>query len=150
MKYYIILILIFLGGSVSASSQVSTSAPAETPEIHLPSLGSCDEYTDYFIYQCMPHKCSLQIGNYEGVTRVMETIGYKDNLCVHNIVFRMRNKKYPPSESYIYCNLNEQGRLEMANLFTRYKKGDLQAYTNPVMTKELKSQCQFSRHQKTW
>ncbi|MCT4635007.1 MAG: hypothetical protein N4A31_02000 [Rickettsiales bacterium] len=163
MKYYTILILIVLQGSASASSQaIATSNPNSTtqtqaaniptaqPEKPLPSLGSCDEYTDYYIYQCMPHKCSLQIGDYVGVTRTMETIGYKDNLCVHNIVFRMRNPKYPPSESYIYCKLNEQGRLEMANSFTRYKKGDLKAYVDPVMSKELKNQCKFSRNQRVW
>lgn len=165
MKYYIILILVIFGGIASASNQAITAANADTaaaikteaanmppsePEVPLPSLGSCDEYTDYYIYQCMPQKCSLQIGGYVGVTRTMETIGYKDNLCVHNIVFRMRNPKYPSSESYIYCKLNEQGRLEMANLFTRYKKGDLKAYVDPVMSKELKSQCKFSRHQRTW
>lgn len=157
MKYYIILILTILQGTTLASGQsianTSTGAaniPAAQTDKPLPSLGTCDEYTDYYIYQCIPHKCSLQIGGYVGVTRTMETLGYKDNLCVHNIVFRMRNPKYPASESYIYCKLNEQGRLEMANSFTRYKKGELEAYVNPVMSKQLKNQCKFSRNQRTW
>ena len=123
-------------------------APAQAPEIPLPSLGSCDEYTDYFIYQCMPFKCRLQVGNYQETYRQMETIGYQDNKCVHNIKFLMLNKAYSPAESYIYCNLSETGRLEMANLFTRYKKGELKVYTKPTLSPLLKKECQVTKYKK--
>ncbi len=157
MKYSIIFLLSLLGiisyaaeqSSLTPAQQVPTisASKAQTPEIPLPSLGSCDEYTDYFIYQCMPFKCRLQIGNQE-IYRQMETIGYQDNKCVHNIKFLMLNKAYPPAESYIYCNLSETGRLEMANLFTRYKKGDLKVYTKPTLSPLLKQECQVTKYKK--
>lgn len=144
MKYYIILILLLIVKISYAEPQASPE-PTTEPEVPLPSLGSCDEYTDYYIYQCTPFKCRLQIGPYQGVEREMEVLGYENNKCVHKIKFIMRNKAYPPSESFISCRLNERGRLQMANLFTRYKKGDLKAYIDPVMPLDLKQQCIFGR-----
>ena len=81
MKYSLIFLLLLLGMASYAAEQLSpppapmaqvptiSVAPAQAPEIPLPSLGSCDEYTDYFIYQCMPFKCRLQVGNYQETYR---------------------------------------------------------------------------------
>jgi hypothetical protein len=107
----------------------------------LPSLGSCDEYTDYYIYKCMPQKCTLQIGAYQGVYREMETLGYDGDVCIHNIRFMIRNKAAPSTDYNLYCKLSENGRLEMANLFTRYKKGEVKVYVDTIMSKELKKEC---------
>ncbi len=107
-----------------------------------PSLGSCDEYTDYFIYKCMKFKCKLPVGYFEGVTREMETLGYEEDLCLHNYNIVVRNPKFPAGEIRIACKLSEQGRLELANLFTLYKKGELSVYTNPPMSKLLNQECQ--------
>ena len=60
----------------------------------------------------------------------------------------MLNKAYSPAESYIYCNLSETGRLEMANLFTRYKKGELKVYTKPTLSPLLKKECQVTKYKK--
>ena len=79
MRYILTLILLFSFAS-AATTQISTA-----PSIKLPSLGSCDEYTDYFIYKCMPFKCNLPIGNYKDVHREMEIIGEEDGKCIHNI-----------------------------------------------------------------
>jgi len=143
MRYILTLILLFSFAS-AATTQISTA-----PSIKLPSLGSCDEYTDYFIYKCMPFKCNLPIGNYKDVHREMEIIGEEDGKCIHNIKFIMRDKRFPPADSYIYCKLSENGKLEMANLFTRYKKGDLKVYTDPMLSKLLKQECEFGNKKKS-
>lgn len=117
-------------------------APAPQAKKELPNLGSCDEYTDYSIYKCIPFKCRMQVANFEGVYREMETFGYQNGLCLHNFSFIIRNKKYPVGEIRMKCKLSENGRLEMANLFTLYKRGDLSVYANPPVSQIVNQECQ--------
>ena len=146
MKYYLALIFLLIGNFTYAADQLAepeetSPGPSAALANPLPSLGTCNEYTDYYIYQCMPFKCNLQIGQYEDVYREMETIGYEKDLCIHNIRFIMRNKAFPPAEFNLFCKLSKNGRLEMANLFTRYKKGEIKVYVDTIMSKELKKEC---------
>jgi len=119
----------------------ATAEKASEEEKKLPNLGSCDEYTDYSIYKCIPFKCKLSVGNFEGVYREMETIGYKDGLCLHDFSYIVRNKKFPAGEIRMHCKLSENGRLQMANLFTLYKRGDLSIYANPPVNKIINQEC---------
>lgn len=107
----------------------------------LPSLGTCDPYTDYFIYKCKPFKCRLPVGAIPGITREMETIGYEKDLCVHNYKFIIRNSHFPPSDLKMSCHLSEKGRLEMSHLFTQYKKGKTDVYANPQFNEILSKEC---------
>lgn len=148
MKYLLIIFLSIisfcfsvLGNNVNTPSYKQQSATFTK----LPSLGSCDEYTDYFIYKCKPYRCKLQIANYQNVYRVMETKGEENGKCIHNIKFEMRNPHFKSADSYVYCKLSENGKLEMANLFTRYKKGDLKVYTDPMLSNLLKQECDYGK-----
>lgn len=135
---YLFLALLSISNFCFATSK-------QTAQIKLPNLGTCDEYTDYFIYKCKPYTCRLQIGNYNNVYRIMETKGEEDGRCIHNIKFEMRSPRFKAADSYIYCKLSENGKLEMANLFTRYKKGDLKVYTDPMLSDLLKKECDYGK-----
>ncbi len=142
MRILLLLISILITAICFAEQEKPASTQATQVEKKLPNLGSCDEYTDYSIYKCIPFKCKLQVGNFEGVYREMETIGYENGLCLHNFSFIVRNKKYPPGEIRMKCSLSENGRLEMANLFTLYKRGNLSIYTNPPVSQIVNQECQ--------
>ena len=157
MKKYISAIIILLAINFSfASTEIKdkqVSAPpipspskkaldeAKNAPKELPSLGTCDEYTDYFIYKCKPFKCRLSVGTMPGVTREMETIGYEGDVCVHKYKFMIRNPHFAPTDIKISCNLSEKGRLEMAKEFTDYKKGKVDVYSNPEFTDTLGKEC---------
>lgn len=144
MKSLFLILITITSISFAAEDEIKTQPVTRIPEkkAKLPSLGSCNEYSDYYIYKCMPFKCSLPVGNFEGVKREMETIGYnEDNTCLHKYSIVVRHPKFPAGEIRMTCNLSERGRLEMSNLFTLYKKGDLSVYTNPPLNNLLNQEC---------
>lgn len=108
----------------------------------IPDLGTCNEYSDYYIHECHPFKCSMPLANHPGVTREMSTSGFEKNKCIHQIILKVRHENFRQADIKINCKLSTEGRAEMANLFTRYKKGDITAYTNRSFTSILGKECQ--------
>jgi len=106
-----------------------------------PNLGSCSEYSDYYIYKCTPFACSLPVGKYQGIKRTMETKGFEEDKCVHKYVYVIREKKFPSADIRVECKLSELGRREMAALFTQYKNGNTSVYTYPEMNQVLSKEC---------
>lgn len=127
----------------ASTSQQLTPPPlpeAKAPPT-LPDLGTCSEYTDYYIYQCQPFTCSLPLAKSPGVRREMSTLGFQGDKCLHEIIIRVRHESFRQADMRIHCALSQEGRAEMANLFTRYKKGNLAAYTNRSLGPKLKKEC---------
>ena len=124
----------------------AVSCFAETTEqptiVEAPSLGDCSEYTDSYIYQCKEFKCRLPL-KIPGVVRQIEILGYDGEKCTYRFALIVRHKDYPPVDLRMLCKLSEKGRLEIANQFTRYKKGDTTVYaspeTNPIYGKECEA-----------
>jgi hypothetical protein len=150
MKKFIIIAFILLA-KISFASTGAQKAPSFSKEAsedakidpsNLPSLGNCDPYSDYYIYQCKPFKCKIPLKNMPGIFRELEIIGYENNLCIHKYKMISKSEKFPPSELKINCRLSEKGRLEIANQFTQYKKGKIEFYTNPPANPVVSSECQ--------
>lgn len=155
MKKKFTLLILLLANISFASSEIPHSnspltAPApsksalEDAQIDpskLPSLGSCDPYSDYFIYQCKPFKCKLNIANMPNASREMEVIGYEKGLCIHNYKLSVRAPNLPPADFKITCRLSEKGRLEASNQFTQYKKGKVEVYSQPPYSETLSTEC---------
>ena len=106
-----------------------------------PSLGDCSEYSDYYIYKCQPFKCKLPVAKLVRTTLMMEVIGMEEGLCQYKYQYIIRNPKIPPSEIKMKCSLSERGKLEMANQFTAYKKGNIGIYINPPVNETLNKEC---------
>jgi hypothetical protein len=117
------------------------SSSEETIKQEKPDLGTCDEYTDYYIYKCKPFKCELKVGKENDITRSIETIGFEKDRCVHKYINRIQHPSFPPTEFKISCELSERGLLEMSALFTKYKKGDIEVYINPPYSEVLSQEC---------
>lgn len=133
MKFLYILLIVILANA---------SLAEEKKEVFKPPLGSCSEYTDYYIYKCQPFKCSLNIAKIALTSLEMQVVGMnKDNLCEYNYKYNMRNPKFPPAEIKMKCSLSEAGALEMANQFTQYKNGDLNVYISPPYNEILSKEC---------
>jgi hypothetical protein len=126
---------------VVPSPSASVIEDAKIDPSKLPSLGSCDPYSDYFIYQCKPFKCSLNIANMPNASREMEVIGYENGLCIHNYKLSVRAPNLPPADFKITCRLSEKGRLEASNQFTSYKKGKIEVYSQPPYNETLSIEC---------
>lgn len=107
----------------------------------MPSLGTCDPYTDYFIYKCQPFKCRLPVGSIPGVTREIEVLGMEKDRCLHNYKFEVRNPHFTNIDLKVSCKLSERGRLEMSHQFTEYKKGNVKIYANPQFNQILSKEC---------
>ncbi len=108
----------------------------------LPSLGTCDPYTDYYIYKCQPFKCRLQVADYAGAIRQMEALGLDENgLCQFNFKLEVNAPNFPKAELRFKCKLSTKGVLEMANQFTQYKKGKIEYYSNPPVNDILNKEC---------
>ncbi|MEK6734772.1 MAG: hypothetical protein AABY27_06700 [Pseudomonadota bacterium] len=137
MKNIFILSILLI---FSVSFAVEDKA-AQKEEKKKPILGDCSEYTDYYIYKCTPFKCKLPIDGMPGVYREMETIGFEQGYCIHKYKFMIRTRKFTPTDLKMSCKLTEKGRLELANQFTAYKKGDTQIYANPENTDTLNQEC---------
>ena len=118
----------------------SASANPEEPK-KLPSLGSCGDDTGYFIKNCIPFKCRLPIGDFPNTYREMEIVGYEGAVCIHKFASIIRNPKYPAVDFRTICKLSEAGREEVANQFISYQKGNLTAYTSPVLSKDVSKEC---------
>jgi len=115
---------------------------AKKEEDKKPDLGSCDEYTDYYIYKCQPFVCKLPVAYLPGVTRQMEVIGFENGACTYKFKIMIRNPKFTPTDIKKICHLSQAGRLEVANEFTQYKKGKVDVYTNPPPSSErLTKEC---------
>lgn len=154
MKIIFIIFLFIVNSHCIASSQVDalsqqTTAPADSPQAQspnlknpLPSLGTCDQYADYYIYKCMPFKCIFNPVGLDGVAREMQTIGMnKNDQCVHKITIYVTHPSFRNAQFNLNCNLSPEGRAEMAKFFTDYKKGDLNAYNkgfSPLLSKECR------------
>ncbi len=106
-----------------------------------PSLGSCSPYLDYYIYKCQAYKCSLNVPKLVRTKLEMEILGEKDGVCLYNYKYIVRNPQIPPAEIKMQCKLSERGKLEMANQFTKFKKGDIGIYINPPVNQVLNSEC---------
>lgn len=119
----------------------SSPCLAEEEKKEKPSLGTCSEYTDYFIYKCEPFACKLPVAGMPGVTREMETIGYEKGYCVHKYKLSIRNKNFPFTDFKMACNLTKEGRLELANQFTQYKEGKVSVYANPSVNDVVSKEC---------
>lgn len=145
-----------LASSTPSPAQNANQTPIPTeekarrslyPPVHkpnttnLPNLGDCSEFSDYYIYQCQPFKCSLPLANSPGVFREMSTLGYQGDKCIHKISFRIRHENFRQADIHISCKLSEEGRKEMSSLFTRYKNGDITAYTGRSMGRKLGKEC---------
>lgn len=116
--------------------------PVQKPNTNnLPNLGDCSEFSDYYIYQCQPFKCSLPLANSPGVYREMSTLGFQNDKCIHKISFHIRHENFRQADIHITCKLSEEGRKEMSSLFTRYKNGDITAYTGRSMGRKLGKEC---------
>lgn len=115
--------------------------PSEGLKNPLPELGTCSEHTDYYISQCQPFSCFLGIANTPGVYREMTTLGFQGDKCLHKITLKVRHPDFRQGDIHISCKLSPEGRAEMANLFTRYKKGDLSAYTKRSLDPKLGKEC---------
>jgi hypothetical protein len=126
-KAYIILLLLLLASFASAKND----------------LGNCNEYSDYYIYKCQAFKCKLSLGKDLQVWREMETVGYQGGLCIHKYNMIIRHPKFPATSFKNLCKLSERGRLEMAELFTKYKKGDIEVYLNPPFSETLSRECEI-------
>lgn len=120
--------------------QISKEALKES-QMKTPSLGTCDPYTDYYIYKCQKFKCRLPVGAITGINREMENLGVEKGLCIHNYKFEIRNPNFPSTDLRVSCKLSEKGRLEMANQFTEYKKGNTKLYANPEFSQLLSKEC---------
>ena len=142
MKYYFVILLFIINNYCIAVEQTpNASPPTEAVALEKPSLGTCDEYTDYYIYQCTPFKCTLPIAGIEKASREMETIALDNGKCIHNITMYARHEKFRPANFYINCKLSPEGRADMADLFTRYKNGDIKVYQKRIMTETLQKEC---------
>lgn len=106
-----------------------------------PNLGSCSEYTDYYIYKCEPFSCKLPVAGMPGVTREMETTGYEKGYCIHKYKLSIRNKNFPFTDLKMSCKLTKEGRLELANQFTKYKEGETSVYANPSVNDVVSKEC---------
>ena len=106
------------------SYTLSDALAEENKNTEVIPLGTCNEYSDYYIYQCSPFKCELPIKNRPGVLKKMEVIGYQEGKCLYKYSYMIRNPKFPPTDFRLTCKLSERGRLEISNQFTRYKKGE--------------------------
>lgn len=134
-----ILLLFCLFVSLNA---FAVSSPKKVPvDKEKPSLGTCSEYTDYYIYKCTPFKCKLPIARLVETTRIMEVLQKDGDTCYFNYQFVIRDPKYPPTEIKFKCKLSEKGRLEMANQFTKYKEGDIGIYMTPPQNPILNQEC---------
>jgi len=135
MKRIWIIILLFIA-QISLSVFAEDSAQNIQEQKKTPSLGTCGDDTDYLIYNCIPFKCKLPIGNYQATYREMEVLGYEGELCLHKFKIIIRNPRGPVADFPMNCKLSKQGRTDMANMFFRYKNGDINAYagTEPNIT----------------
>lgn len=119
-----------------------SSFASDKKEIFIPPLGTCSEYTDYYMYQCKPYKCILPIAKLAMTSIQFQIIGMKeDKSCEIKYTYKMRNPKFPPAEIKMRCILSERGRLEIANQFTQYKKGNLNMYISPPYNETLGKEC---------
>jgi len=116
--------------------------PAKAP-IKPPVLGTCSEYTDYYIYECIPFTCSLPVPDNPEVSREMTTTGMNGEYCVHNITYKVRHESFNKKDIKIHCMLTQEGRAEAANQFTRYKQGLTGVYKSRATSPRLKKECRF-------
>ncbi len=146
MKKFLIMNIILIANlsfatAIAPAPSEEAFADAQIDPTKLPALGSCDPYSDYYIYQCKPFKCKLPIANMPAISREMEVIGYDKDLCLFNYKTMSRNPNFPPSDLKKACRLSEKGRLEMANQFTQYKKGKTEFYSHPPVNDVLGKEC---------
>ena len=106
-----------------------------------PSLGNCSEYTDYYIYKCQKFKCKLPVAKMTKTFLEMEVVEDAKQGCIYNYQYNIRNPQYPPTEIRMKCTLSEEGKLEMANQFTAYKKGNVGIYIDPPFNEVLAKEC---------
>jgi len=137
MKYKLCFLLLFIAGVCNATAATSDKVEKKDK----PSLGTCDQYTDYYIYKCQPFKCKLPIQGFPGVFREMETIGYEKGMCLHKYTLVIRSDLFPSTDLRYTCRLSEAGRVKLAHHFKRYKEGDIEIYSNPPATDSSSDEC---------
>jgi hypothetical protein len=106
-----------------------------------PKMGNC-QYMGYNILKCIPGQCSTtaHLPN----TRIditMSVIGEYDGYCVFIKKLVAKPKNFAEMEVEENCKLSEEGRVEMAKLFKKFRDGNIGAMANSPQNATLRQEC---------